>query len=163
MSLSSDRRAGRKSVLSNRNGQPCRYAPFGQASQSVSSSSSNFWSIFCFMPSRLGFLRVVLPPKVGADDVPAVALWTVQHETEILVLALVSAFAAEESSCTNFHGQKIGADIQARASVEGPRSPTPKHKARSRARLGASSQRGFGIGKFAVFDGNVTAQRKIDS
>ena len=53
----------------------------------------------------LGFRFVVALPKIGADDVPALALGTVQRKAEILVLALVAAIAAEESGLV-IHGEK---------------------------------------------------------
>lgn len=97
MSLSRERRAGRESVLSSRNGQAFVYRPFGHASHSASSWSSNVWLIFCFMLFRRGFFRVVSLPQIGANDVPALALGTVRRESELFVLALVSPLAAEES------------------------------------------------------------------
>lgn len=44
---------------------------------------------------RFSLLAVVSFPKIGTDDVPALALWTVHGQAEILVLALVSAIAAQ--------------------------------------------------------------------
>jgi hypothetical protein len=44
-----------------------------------------------------GLLRVVSFPKIGANDIAALALGTVQGEAEVFVLALMPAFATEES------------------------------------------------------------------
>lgn len=162
MSLSSDRRAGRERVLSRRNGQAFVYLPFGQASHSASSSSSKFWSIFCFMPSRLGFLCVVLPPEIGANDLPASALWTVQRQAEILVLALVSAIAAEESGMIA-HGQKERRGHPSPHTLSPLQRGSPDTRNLEPRPVGRAPQ--FRPGKrsnVADLRGTTTAQRKTD-